>query len=702
MDKLKPSLGFYRDDEKIRYILRFQAGTQEIVPTEHAIRIISETPGWIGVDYQLFPLPEGFSGNRVRPFTDKKEVLISRQNEEAYFRKFILKNIVNQDIEVEGFEVLEIDPPRKVLLSVETDVFSCRTIQLFFRYGESLVSFFNQQDVIVYLKEEGDQYRFFKIVRDCRWEKKYAQMLLDKGLRMGGQHFLIPDSESQVAVVEWLQAHKDQLVASGFEISSEGNSENYYLEGWQLAINRTETSDWFELKADVILESGEKIPFQAFREHILTGNRIFRMKDHRIFLIPEEWFARYAGLFLFARPAREGYTLRRSQYNLVRSITQEYQTVASPVSPVPLPSGLRATLRSYQQEGYEWMYNLYRQKFGICLADDMGLGKTIQTLALLLKYKEEVPKSSSGTTNAVDQGDLFSGAPAEPALPRYHTSLIVAPASVVHNWVNELKKFAPSLTAMVYTGMARERKREALMSWDVVITTYQTLRNDIAFLSEKRFGFVVFDEAQNFKNRTSQIYKAVCRIEADHYVALSGTPVENSLSDLWSLMSVINPGLLGDHTTFRNYFIQPITADISGSRSENLRTLIAPFVLRRKKEAVLSDLPERMDEVIYCDMEAGQQRIYQEELSRVRNLIMENSLTGNSYEPFAVLKAINRLRQISLHPLLVDPSYQEESAKMAEILRMLEEIGGSGHKVLLFSAYVSFLDIIAREMQARQ
>ncbi|MCD8260590.1 MAG: hypothetical protein LUD15_03105 [Bacteroides sp.] len=120
------------------------------------------------MDYQLFHLPEGFSGNRVRPFTDKKEVLISRQNEEAYFRKFILKNIVNQDIEVEGFEVLKIDPLRRVLLSVETDVFSCRTIRLLFRYGENLVSFFDQQDVIVYLKEEGDQYRFFKIVRDRR------------------------------------------------------------------------------------------------------------------------------------------------------------------------------------------------------------------------------------------------------------------------------------------------------------------------------------------------------------------------------------------------------------------------------------------------------------------------------------------------------------------------------------------------------
>ena len=246
----------------------------------------------------------------------------------------------------------------------------------------------------------------------------------------------------------------------------------------------------------------------------------------------------------------------------------------------------------------------------------MGLGKTLQTIALLLKYKEATKVTepvSKPLTGMLFSDEEMQGKSEEGtasgerlALP-YRTSLVVAPASVVHNWRNELSRFAPSLSVMTYTGDTSKRKdkRIALMRWDVVLTTYRTLLNDIELLSRDEFGIVVFDESQAFKTATSQIHHAVTRLKALHRMALSGTPVENNLQELWSLMNVLNPNLLGDERSFQNAFVRsatketlgssknPIAVQMEESRRDLLRRLIAPYFLKRTKEEVLSDLPER-------------------------------------------------------------------------------------------------------------
>ena len=280
----------------------------------------------------------------------------------------------------------------------------------------------------------------------------------------------------------------------------------------------------------------------------------------------------------------------------------------------------------------------------------------------------------------------------------YRTSLVVAPASVVHNWRNELSRFAPSLSVMTYTGDTSKRKdkRIALMRWDVVLTTYRTLLNDIELLSQNEFGIVVFDESQAFKTATSQIHHAVTRLHALHRMALSGTPVENNLQELWSLMNVLNPNLLGDERSFQNAFVNPIAVQMEesgeyqlSSRRDLLRRLIAPYFLKRTKEEVLSDLPERQDEVVVCAMTDEQTSQYTEELSKARNEWLDPTASSQGRQ-IHILAALQRLRQIA-----------NGEGKMGVVFDYLENLRQTTHKVLIFSEYVTLLEQVGSEMTSR-
>ena len=368
---------------------------------------------------------------------------------------------------------------------------------------------------------------------------------------------------------------------------------------------------------------------------------------------------------------------------------------------------LKATLRPYQQAGFQWLWQNLVAQTGCCLSDEMGLGKTLQTIALLLKYKEAtkvtepVTKPLTGMLFSDEemQGKREEGTASGErlALP-YRTSLVVAPASVVHNWRNELSRFAPSLSVMTYTGDTSKRKdkRIALMRWDVVLTTYRTLLNDIELLSREEFGIVVFDESQAFKTATSQIHHAVTRLKALHRMALSGTPVENNLQELWSLMSVLNPNLLGDERSFQNAFVNPIAVQMEesgeyllSSRRDLLRRLIAPYFLKRTKEEVLSDLPERQDEVVVCAMTDEQTSQYTEELSKARNEWLDPTASGQGRQ-IHILAALQRLRQIA-----------NGEGKMGVVFDYLENLRQTQHKVLIFSEYVTLLEHVGGEMTNR-
>ncbi|MCD4711240.1 MAG: DEAD/DEAH box helicase, partial [Bacteroidales bacterium] len=363
------------------------------------------------------------------------------------------------------------------------------------------------------------------------------------------------------------------------------------------------------------------------------------------------------------------------------------------------PNGLDASLRSYQVEGFRWLCFLQQNGFGGCLADDMGLGKTLQAIAVLLRSKELSRNTGSA---APDQGtgvdgrqfSLFNTA------TNKLTSLIVVPASLLHNWSKECRRFAPGLKVLTHVGNQRNRELTNFHYYDLVISTYHTVRQDSLKLSTFRFHYIVLDESQMIKNPSSKLYNAIVTLQSDHKLVLTGTPIENSLTDLWSQINFVNPGLLGTLGFFKRSFVYPIEKKRDEEREEKLKELINPFILRRTKNEVARELPPVFEQVRYVNMTESQKRLYEEEKSLVRNAILENlEEVGLERSSIVVLQALTRLRQIANHPDMLEEFSGEDSGKFTEVYRDIESVISEGHKVLVFSSFVKHLDLFRTRLE---
>ncbi|RYZ95111.1 MAG: DEAD/DEAH box helicase, partial [Sphingobacteriaceae bacterium] len=321
--------------------------------------------------------------------------------------------------------------------------------------------------------------------------------------------------------------------------------------------------------------------------------------------------------------------------------------------------------------GYNWFHFLKNYHFGGCLADDMGLGKTIQTLALLQKHKEDTEEAGS------------SG-----------TSLIIMPTSLIYNWLNEAKKFAPKLKMMVHTGTFRYKSPDVFKNYDVVITTYGISRIDIDLFKEYFFDYVILDESQNIKNPSSKSFQSVKLLKSRFKLILSGTPVENSVNDLWTQMSFINPGLLGTQQFFLNEFVTPIEKKKDEDKARRLQALIKPFVLRRTKEQVATELPPKTENLFYCQMSEEQAEVYEKIKSEYRNELLKSIEEGTyAKQHIQVLQGLIKLRQIANHPGMIDAEYEGDSGKFENVVHTLANVLDGGHKVLIFSQFVKQLTI---------
>lgn len=349
--------------------------------------------------------------------------------------------------------------------------------------------------------------------------------------------------------------------------------------------------------------------------------------------------------------------------------------------PRPVPAALCATLRPYQQEGLRWMNALADMEFGGILADEMGLGKSVQAIAFLLTRMQEAP----------DAGP----------------SLIVCPASLVYNWLAEIERFAPTINAAAVVGTKRERAViRATSDADVLVTSYDIARIDADAFAETPYFCLLLDEAQYIKNHGTLTARNVKRLRAQHRFALTGTPMENRLSEIWSIFDFLMPGFLGSYMRFREKFELDI---IGGDESvaARLQALIGPFMLRRLKTDVLPDLPDKLESVVYAHMEREQQRLYdaheqclRESLTQQRRDRKQRSLTGSAPKrpDVEVLAEIARLRQICCDPRLLYENFKGEGAKLAAIMDLVEQAMAGGQKTLVFSQFTGFLALIAQKL----
>jgi superfamily II DNA or RNA helicase len=354
---------------------------------------------------------------------------------------------------------------------------------------------------------------------------------------------------------------------------------------------------------------------------------------------------------------------------------------------VKKPRNLKASLRPYQEQGFQWLWFLQEIASGGILADDMGLGKTVQTIALLLAVKnaekEGAPKDAAG-------------------LPRKFRALIVAPTSVVTNWLREMDKFAPSLKHALWHGAERKERQDELEDADVIVTSYALLRRDEELLAKLDLRYAILDEAQNIKNPLSATARAAKRLKSDRRLALSGTPIENRLSEIWSIFDFVSPGLLGPLDKFEERYARPIDQG-DAKAAARLRATIHPFILRRTKSEVAKDLPEKIETDQFCELTGEQGSLYGAVLKEVRAQVMgEVERQGLAKSQIQILAGLTRLRQAACDPRLLGLPREfgdDDSGKLQALRELIQTSVSGGHKVLVFSQFVSMLTIIRRAME---
>jgi superfamily II DNA or RNA helicase len=492
------------------------------------------------------------------------------------------------------------------------------------------------------------------------------------------------DGELEIAPNHLAKAAR-ALTDEGWRVEAEGK---LYRTPGEVRIEISSGIDWFEIHGAA--EFGEtKVPFPKLLLALKRGEHAVRLDDGTLGIIPEEWLKKYGLLAGLGSFEKDRLRFARQQAGLLDAllaaepgvtadrvferVREELHSFAG-VKAADAPADFTGTLRDYQREGLGWLGFLQRFGFGGCLADDMGLGKTIQVLALL-ESRRELRAGGLEKTEA------------KSSLP----SLVVVPRSLVFHWKSEAARFAPRLRLLDHTGVARRKPGRHFNEHDVVITTYGTLRRDAVQLKNLRFDYCILDEAQAIKNAGSLSAKAARLLGADHRLALSGTPVENHLGELWSLFEFLNPGMLGAASIFGRAGRNPDAA----TRSLLARAL-RPFILRRTKGEVARELPPKTEQTIYCDLEGTEKKRYEELRAYYRSRVLKNvDREGISRAKFQALEALLRLRQAACHPGLIDKSKSAEpSAKIDTLLSQLDQVLDEGHKALVFSQFTSLLAIV--------
>jgi SNF2 family DNA or RNA helicase len=666
--------------------------------------ILTDNPCWLLIDNTLHYFKQDVDGRKLAIFFNKEFISVPPVHEKKYYSTFVKKCIRDFPVITQGFPVRHIQPQKHPMMTLDLDLEGLPSLFLQFKYGNQIVKSRQGSPKVVNLTHKDGEYAFDFFYRDVHWETDTVSFLEKLGLKNVYENtFQINSDVSPHRVINWLNENSKMLKQRGFLLSQELENITYFTDAVEIAVHTDEKTDWFEVHAVAHFGEDFKIPIMMLRKHLLEGIREYQLPDGRIAVLPESWFTNFSDLLIFGQREKDFYRVRKWHGSLLSALSMgsfdagkqltEASNLPIDLAPPDPPKELDAQLRSYQLEGFRWLDFLRRKHLGGCLADDMGLGKTLQTLTLLLHYINKTTRWPTTAPPAISgQMDLFSIL--EEQSGEGKPSLIIMPASLIHNWQAEIRKFIPHISYLTYTGAQRHGLLPQFRYAQLVLTTYGTIRNDFDEFASVGFGYIVLDESQVIKNPASKTARIIFKLKADHRVTLSGTPIENSLSDLWSQMHFLNPGLLGEHAFFKRYFATPIQKHDDRDKQEKLQQLIRPFILRRTKQEVEKELPELSQEYIYCEMAPEQEQMYQQEKTRIRNFILDNiekQLTPKS--AIIVLRALTRLRQVASHPILTDSDYEAGSGKFDEVIRNLETLIAEGHKVLVFSSFVKHLRI---------
>ncbi|MCE7059974.1 DEAD/DEAH box helicase [Dyadobacter sp. CY343] len=558
------------------------------------------------------------------------------------------------------------------------------------QYGKVEVPLFSRKEIYS-VDNHGHP---FTVLRNTSEELRFSAALIR-------QH---PDFEDQLGK-DFVYLHKGQFLDENWFLNAfeEWQHQGISILGFntltknKLNLNKASISvsvesgiNWFNTVAQVKFGK-QQVTLKHLHKAVKNRTKYVELGDGTMGILPVEWIDKFAKFFEAGELSGELIRMPKSSFVAISELyeaevlSKEVQAQIAffksnladfeTIQPVAIPASLRASLRDYQKEGLNWLNFLDEFDFGGCLADDMGLGKTVQVIAFLLSQKEKRGKS---------------------------TSLIIMPTSLIFNWQAEIEKFAPELKVLTIYGAERQREITDFDYFDIVLTSYGTLLSDVNFLKKYVFNYIILDESQAIKNPESQRYKAARLLQSRNKLVLTGTPVENNTFDLYGQLSFACPGLLGNKTQFKNHFSIPIDRFKDNDRARELQRRINPFVLRRTKKQVATELPDKTEMILYCEMGDEQRKIYNAYELEFYTFLNTKNEVDIPRESLHILQGLTKLRQICNSPALLndDAYYGNSSAKIDALMEQIESKSPQ-HKILVFSQFVTMLDLIKAELTER-
>ena len=666
---------FRKNENGTSYFITLKHGEERVPFMKLGGMLLAQHPARILVNGQVYKFYDFVDGSKIGVFINKKFVHVRPENQKIYYTKFVKPLLETAPVYSQGFEIITKKEEAKPVLSLAQQGDDIG-FTLSIKYEETLFPYLRDKLFHVDLDWKEGEPVFTKYKRSKIWEANRITALEELGLKNASESFFTLEKTGLHDCIAWLRQNKEVLEISHFEVNAKLKQEYSFVKP-SLNYAISDKIDWFDL--NVVITIGDfELPFSKVVAEMKKGNRELTLPNAHIFVFPEEWFA--LGDALANQSSKNNrYSVKKYQVDILSLIKSKeiksHLTKLVDIKKEKTHKNFNGKLRPYQTDGLSWLMFLRNNRFGGILADDMGLGKTVQTLAFLQKLKHQK----------------------QPAKRQF---LLIAPTSLLFNWKQEALKFTPDLSVIIHAGTKRAKQSTELQNLDLVITSYGLIRNDSALFQELEFDVILLDESQNIKNHTAKTTQYINKLNAVCRVALTGTPIENTIRDLWSQMNFLNKGLLGSLKTFEEKYAKPIEKLGDHNKAKELQAVIKPFLLRRTKSEVAKDLPPITEKVIYCEMTQEQSEYYEEVKSEYRNSL--NDLTDQKTlqkAKFSILQGLSRLRQIANHPLLVNKEYNGTSGKHNILIEKISTAITDGHKVLVFSQFVSYLDLIEKDLQ---
>lgn len=686
--ELTPLFYFENLNENLIYELTLSIKDQKVIPSEHEITILTPQSEWILIDKKLGKI-KNVNAAKLKPFLNKRQLFIEEKLKINYFQKFVKDIIKNAEVEAKGFEVQKINTLRNASLKAVYHFFDdVYYLDLMYYYDDYLfLESKNQKNhVVIDVFEQELKVKHYE--RNINEEKIVLELLEKQGFYKNSDglwnHQENKNAKSNAVTfnLEKLQTKKacfEKYLLHGETIFLDGKL--LYIEKPTLNEVVKESIDWFEIDYSISI-SEFYLKFTDLFDHLKKKKNFYEFSKNKLMMIPNVWFEQFNSLLSVVDVANEKMRVSRHHIHLLEHInlnTKKEDEISLELKE------FNGTLRPYQREGVHWMIGLYNNKFGGCLADDMGLGKTIQTIAFLNSVYWNLQEEN---TQDWFPNDLFSIKKSKQLSLK---SMIIMPTSLLYNWYEELKKFAPHLDVLKYEGKDRNLFQSRLLNYDVVLTSYAILSKDISIFEKLTFECLIIDESHYLKNTQSMTYQNILKLKSNFKLTLTGTPFENSINELWAQMNVLNSGLLGTKSSFQKKY----NTNVKGKDNINftiLKQTIEPFILRRTRKEVLDELPDYTEQIIYSNMGEQQRELYESEKAKIRNHLLKVN-TNNSTHNFHVLKSLMLLRQISIHPKLVDEKSEINAAKFEDITNTIKTLVSSKQKTLIFSSFVKNIQI---------